>query len=200
MIVKMTRLNFVASMIANLIRGVFSRRSQPQPVCQTRLQQNHLHLPSSKSRAPSPRWIAADVMDEHCEFIDAGQTVGGLWPRAASNNARGFLVGTPAQLVGVVSRERLARAVEAGIEAEPVCSLVGARLVHAYPDHPEDVVLARLAQSSGVLPVVSREHAEQTIGVITVDHVQRFLRRTQGCVAATPRRAIARTPYGGDGI
>lgn len=185
MIVKMTRLNSVASMMANLIRGVFSRRSQPQPVCQSRLQENHLHLPSSKSRALSPRWIAADVMDEHCEFIDAEQTVGGLWPRAASNNARGFLVGTPAQLVGVVSRERLARAVEAGIEAEPVCSLVGARLVHAYPDHPEDIVLARLAQSSGVLPVVRREHAEQTVGVITIDHVQRFLRRKQGRVAAT---------------
>jgi hypothetical protein len=181
-----TRLKSVASMVGTLIRVVISRRSRPQSVYQVLVPHDHIHLPSSESPVTSPRWIAADVMDEHCEFIDAGQTVGGLWPRAASRGARAFLVGTPAQLVGVVSRERLARAVEAGIDAEPVCSLVDARLVYGHPDHPADVVLARLAQSKGVLPIVSREHAEQTVGVITSEHVLRFLRQRHGRASAMP--------------
>jgi hypothetical protein len=201
MIFKITRLKSVASMVGHLIRAVISRRSRAQPP-RSLVQPGRVRLPSSESSVPSPRWIAADVMDEHCEFIDAGQTVGGLWPRAASRGARAFLVGTPTQLVGVVSCERLARAVEARIEAEPVCSLVDARLVHGHPDHPADVVLARLAASNGVLPIISREHAEQTVGVITTDHVLRFLRQRRGRVSAAPMASHLQTRFrdGDDGV
>jgi len=41
--------------------------------------------------------------------------------------------------------------------------------VHAHPDHPIDAVLGRLAQSGGVLPVVSRADARRIEGVVTVD-------------------------------
>ena len=41
--------------------------------------------------------------------------------------------------------------------------------VHAHPDHPLDVVLDRLLESGGVLPVVSRTAAMRVEGVITRD-------------------------------
>lgn len=49
-------------------------------------------------------------------------------------------------------------------------------LVHVHPDHASDVVLQRLASSSGLLPVVSREDAQRLVGVVTFDDVRRFLR------------------------
>jgi hypothetical protein len=50
-----------------------------------------------------------------------------------------------------------------------VASLVDASYVHAHPDHPIDVVLDRLAESRGVLPVVSRAEARRVEGVVTTD-------------------------------
>jgi hypothetical protein len=41
--------------------------------------------------------------------------------------------------------------------------------VHAHPDQPIDVVVDRLAQSEGILPVVSRADAHQLEGVVTLD-------------------------------
>ncbi len=48
--------------------------------------------------------------------------------------------------------------------------------VHAHPDHSSEIVLARLAQSNGLLPIVSREDAHHIVGVVTIDHVMRFMR------------------------
>ena len=43
--------------------------------------------------------------------------------------------------------------------------------MHAHPDHPIDVVLERLAESGGLLPVVSRTEASRVEGVITRDSI-----------------------------
>ena len=52
--------------------------------------------------------------------------------------------------------------------------------VHVHADHPLDVVLERFAQSAGLLPVVSREHATRVEGVVALEDVTRFVegRRT----------------------
>jgi CBS domain-containing protein len=44
---------------------------------------------------------------------------------------------------------------------------VDGAFVHAHPDHPIDVVLERLWQSGGLLPVVSRSEVRRVQGVIT---------------------------------
>jgi CIC family chloride channel protein len=43
--------------------------------------------------------------------------------------------------------------------------------VHVHPDHPLDVILERLAQSEGELPVISRADARRVEGVITADSI-----------------------------
>jgi demethylmenaquinone methyltransferase/2-methoxy-6-polyprenyl-1,4-benzoquinol methylase len=149
------------------------------------------------ARSVSSPWLAADVMDLECEFVSSDTTVGDLWSRASRNDAPAYVVGTPAALTGVVSRERLARAVDAGILSEPVASLVDARLVHGHPDHPAEVVLQRLARSHGVLPIVGRESARRLLGVVTNDHLWRFMRRQDG-PAPSPSTAAGR--LAGSGI
>jgi CIC family chloride channel protein len=64
---------------------------------------------------------------------------------------------------------------------------VDSTFIHAHPDHPSDIVLERLAESGGLLPVVSREDVQQVVGVVTVNHVVRFLRKRRQANGAAPR-------------
>jgi CIC family chloride channel protein len=52
--------------------------------------------------------------------------------------------------------------------------------VHVHPDHPVDVVFERFEQSGGVLPVVSRAHANHVEGIITVETITASLGRQDG--------------------
>lgn len=61
--------------------------------------------------------------------------------------------------------------------------------VHAHPDHPLDLVLERLAQIDGALPIVSREQVGRLEGVITLEDVTRFIgeqRATEKPLEAAP--------------
>jgi CIC family chloride channel protein len=49
--------------------------------------------------------------------------------------------------------------------------------VHVHPDHALDVVIERLAETDGVLPVISRADARRIEGVITADALVRMLPR-----------------------
>ena len=66
---------------------------------------------------------------------------------------------------------------QAGRGAELIEALAETSFHHAHPDHPADVVLERLADSDGLLPVISRENVRRVEGVITLDDVMRALRR-----------------------
>ena len=45
------------------------------------------------------------------------------------------------------------------------------RSIHVHPDHPLDIVVDRLSQSEGVLPVVSRTDAHRVEGIVTPDSI-----------------------------
>jgi hypothetical protein len=66
---------------------------------------------------------------------------------------------------------------ESGREAAPVGSLVQGELVHVHPDHSSDVVLERVAEGGGILPVVRRDSVKDVVGVITLDALTRFMSR-----------------------
>jgi CIC family chloride channel protein len=179
----------VPLMVANLLSFVISRRFQPVPVYHALLRQDQIHLPSSESRVMTAAWTAGDVMGPHTDFVPQDEAIGAVWERVRADGVIPRLVGTPQQLLGVVTHDRLQSAVEAGRSGDPIASLVESRAVHAHPDHPSDVVLERLAQSGGLLPVVSREHARSTVGVVTLDHIMRFMRRRRRGAAAASQRA-----------
>ena len=76
----------------------------------------------------------------------------------------------------MVNAQRLAAAIQSGQLSDPVSSLLDPEMVHAHPDHPSETVLERLAQSHGVLPIVSREDAQRVLGVVTFPQIMQFMR------------------------
>jgi CIC family chloride channel protein len=176
----------VPLMVANLLSFLISRRFQPTPVYHALLQQDHVHLPSPAARITPASWTAADIMGSDVSLIAPETSVQSLWETTRSGSAPVFLIGTARRLLGVVSTQQLASAVEAGRVSDPVGALLARETVHAHPDHPSETVLERLALAGGVLPVVSRDDAQQVLGVVTVPRIMQFLQRRNGVSATAP--------------
>ena len=81
---------------------------------------------------------------------------------------------------------------ESGRPSEPIATLLGAEMVHAHLDHPSETVLERLAQSAGVLPIVSRDDAQRVLGVVTFPQIMLFM-RTRRAASGTTSFADATT-------
>ncbi len=168
---------FVPLMIANLLSFMISRRYQPVPLLQAVLQQDHIHLPEHGTKPAPKAWMARDVMVAPTTFIPAHERVAHAWEDVRASGKVAFLVGSKDRLIGVVSFDRLADAMEGGLAEEAVGSLVNEHVVHVHPDHPLDEVLARFAESPGLLPVVSREDSQRLEGVVTLEDAVRMMGR-----------------------
>jgi CIC family chloride channel protein len=176
----------VPLMVANLLSFVISRRYQPEPVYHALLRQDGVHLPSAALRDAPPAVTAREVMSPAVSFVPADMSIASA-ALLETDGTRPLLVGHANRLVGVVSHERLQQALAEGDGSAPLESLVESASVHAHADHPLDVVLDRLAQSSGALPIVSRQDAHRVEGVVSIDDVMQFMRRSD-----------RRTPVAGD--
>jgi CIC family chloride channel protein len=175
----------VPLMVANLLSFLISRRFQPVPVYHPLLQQDHIHLPSAATRVAAASWTAADVMDSDVNMVAPDTMVQQVWETPGRIETPAFLVGTPGRLVGIVSAKQLAAAMGSGRTSDPIKSLLDAEMVHAHPDHSSETVLERLAHSRGVLPVVSRDDAQQVLGVVTFPQIMRFMRTRVAASRAT---------------
>ena len=112
-------------------------------------------------------------------FLPGDASILEAWELAAAQESPVYLVGTAENVIGTVTRERLEAASRGEVAAAPLSTIVDPAFVHAHPDHPIDVVLERLAQTEGVLPVVSRAEVHRLEGVVT----------TQSLLGRQPRRA-----------
>jgi CIC family chloride channel protein len=177
----------VPLMVANLLSFMISRHYQPMPLYHALLQQDDVHLPAGGADQGATL-AAREIMEADAPLIPADQSAESAWRLAEADRGSAYLVGTRDQLVGVLRVARLAEAVRDGEGGRPVSSLVEARIVHVHADHPLEVVLDRLAQSDGILPVLSRAHGRRLEGVITMDSIVRFIgRRRRGLLAAEPQ-------------
>jgi chloride channel protein, CIC family len=170
---------FVPLMVANMLSFTISRRYQPTPLLHALLRQDHIHLPDPHERASTRAWSARDVMVGDASFIPAHEPVAHAWEAVRASGRRAHLIGSRDRLVGIVTLDRLAAAMDGGLAAEPVGSLVDEPLVHAHPDHPLDVVLSRFADSPGLLPIVSREDTQRLEGVVTLEDAVRMMGRAR---------------------
>jgi CIC family chloride channel protein len=175
----------VPLMVANLLSFLISRRFQPVPVYHALLQQDQIHLPSAASRSPTSLWTAAEVMRQDGNFVSGDESISALWQRSTADSDAAYLIGSAEQLIGVLGRASLRNAIDAGRGSDAVSSIVNGTLVHAHPDHPSDIVLERLAQTDGILPIVSRQQANQVVGVVTVAQIMRYMRE-RGKAASEP--------------
>jgi CIC family chloride channel protein len=161
----------VPLMVANMLSFVISRRYQPVPVYHALLQQDGVHLPSPATQPSASARTARHVMRTDVPFISPDMSVEQAWRWAVEHGAPAYLIGTRDRLVGIVTREQLEELNASGRASDPVSSVVADSFVHAHPDHPIDVVLERLSESGGLLPVVSRTEAGRVEGVITRDSI-----------------------------
>jgi CIC family chloride channel protein len=160
----------VPLMVANLLSFVISRRFQPVPVYHALLHQDGIHLPSPAAQAPRTARTARQVMTAHDGMLLAPDlTIADAWQRARAHQHPVYLVGDPACLVGTVTWSDLHRLQATDNAGEPVVTIAQQPFVHAHPDHSMEVVLERLQESGGLLPVVSRTNAHHLEGVITAD-------------------------------
>jgi CIC family chloride channel protein len=176
----------VPLMVANLLSFLISRRFQPTPVYHALLQQDRVHLPSPATRIAPASWTAADVMSSDVSLIPPETPVQDVWDASRSDGVPTFLIGTSGRLVGMLTAQQLAAAVESGHLSDPVRSLLDPDMVHAHPDHPSETVLERLAQTGGILPIVSRDDAQQVLGVVTFPHIMEFMRKRPATSSAGP--------------
>ena len=168
----------VPLMVANLLSFMISRRFQPVPVYHALLHQDGIHLPSAAAHAPRTARTARQVMTADDALVMPPEvTIADAWQRAQADDHTVYLVGAPPRLVGTVMRSDLENLHATDKAGAPLATIVQESFVHAHPDHTIDIVLERLEESGGVLPVVSRKDAHRLEGVITADSLTRRRRR-----------------------
>jgi CIC family chloride channel protein len=168
----------VPLMVANLLSFMISRRFQPVPVYHALLHQDGIHLPSAGAQASRTARTARQVMiGADASVIPPELTIADAWQRAQAHEQSFYLVGVPERLVGAVNWSDLDRLHAADQAGESVMTITQQSFVHAHPDHSMDVVLERLEECGGMLPVVSRTDAHRLEGVITTDSLTRRRRR-----------------------
>jgi CIC family chloride channel protein len=162
----------VPLMVANLLSFAISRRYQPVPIYHALLHQDGVHLPVAGTQAGGTIRTARDVMRDEARFISPDTTI-----EAARQLSIGagpaLLVGTRDHLFGVITRGQFDAWCQSSAAEGSIESVVDPEFVHVHPDHPLDVVLDRLSETAGMLPVVSRTDARRVEGVITPDSLLR---------------------------
>jgi CIC family chloride channel protein len=174
----------VPLMVANMLSFLISRRYQPVPVYHALLLQDGIHLPSAATHAPVSARTAGHVMQTTVSLISPDISAEEAWRFALENEAPAYLVGERDRLEGIVTREQLEDWRASERAHQPVATLIDNSFVHVHPDHPLDLVLDRLSQTHGLLPVVSRTDVRRLEGVVTPEslwnHSVRVVeRRTQ---------------------
>jgi CIC family chloride channel protein len=168
----------VPLMVANLLSFTISRRFQPVPVYHALLHQDGIHLPSAAATSSRRARTARQVMAvDDASVLSPELTIADAWQSAQANEHLAYLVGAPPRLLGAVTRSDLDMLHATDRADDPIVTIVQKSFVHAHPDHTMDVVLERLEESGGLLPVVSRSDASHLEGVITADSVTRRRRR-----------------------
>jgi CIC family chloride channel protein len=165
----------VPLMVANLLSFAISRRFQPVPIYNALLRQDGIHLPSA-SPGETGGWTARTVMSAVGVVVPADASVDAACDASRAAGGAALLVGSAANLTGVVAFESLEAAARDGRGGEPVGTLLEAEFVHAHPDHSIEVVIQRFGESPGLLPIVSRGQVRRLEGVVTIHDLTRFVR------------------------
>jgi chloride channel protein, CIC family len=157
----------VPLMVANLLSFMISRRYQPVPVYHALLRQDDVHLPIAGAQTARAAKTAGHLMETHILFMPADLSLAEARRWSEQHEAPVYLVGSRDHLIGTIDQQQLEDASITHRADDTISTIVKDSIVHAHADHPVDIVLDRLAESGGVLPVVSRADVRRVEGVIT---------------------------------
>ena len=171
---------FVPLMVANMISFAISRQFQPTPLYRALLEQDHVHLPGAAARAATPSRRAREVMTSDFTMISPKASMASAADAVSATTAKCFLVGDDGTVEGLITREKIEQEMQANKKDAPVHDFVISEYGHVHPDHSLEVVIDRLGQSPGLLPVVSRSDSQHVVGVITPQSLAQFVQKNWG--------------------
>jgi CIC family chloride channel protein len=164
----------VPLMVANLLSFIISRRFQPVPVYHALLHQDGVHLPAPGAQARRSAKTAREIMQTDVLFIPPHFSVAEARAWAQAHPAPLYFVGSREHLIGTVTSEQLeGDTADTAAGRDPIIAVVTSDFVHAHADHPIDVVIDRLIEGGGALPIVSRADVRRVEGIVTGDSLLR---------------------------
>jgi CIC family chloride channel protein len=168
----------VPLMVANLLAYAIATRFQPKPIYHALLEQDGIHLPGPASRFAAGTSRAGDIMTPARFFLSEDSSVGEAGEAIGDQSWETFLVGSQTKIAGLVTRRDIEEAIRAGRTDASIKSLLVPQWAHVHADHSLDLALQRFRQTPGLLPVLSRGEATRVEGVITLETIIEFVRRT----------------------
>lgn len=168
----------VPLMVANLLAYAIATRFQPKPIYHALLEQDGIHLPGQASRFAAGTSRAGDIMKPVSFFIPEDSSIEQALALIANDPSDSFLVGSQRRIAGIVSRHDLEEVARAGPPGVPIAPLVMSSWAHVHADHSLELALQRFRENPGLLPVLSRGEATRVEGVITLEAILEFVRRT----------------------
>jgi CIC family chloride channel protein len=172
----------VPLMIANLLAYYVSSRLQEEPIYESLLHQDGIHLPSGAGvRAKETVLRVSDGLRPGGDPLAAGLTVAEARERG-DQRLQAWPVADEVGLRGMVSVQRLDQAIANGQGGEQLGTLVAEPgpadgltqnvFPHLHADSSLDIALRRLAETGwDALPVVSRDNIRQWRGTISVKDI-----------------------------
>ena len=166
----------VPLMIANLVSLFIASRLQQEPIYEALAVQDGIHLPTAESRQRYGQRQLATVMHTAGESLPAEITVREAMERVRSSEVRTWLVTDQRGVVGVISLDRLERALGEDTdknEDKKLGDLLDAVVFpHVHPDQGLDLALERMgANQIELLPVVNRADVHKLEGIVTLRDV-----------------------------
>ncbi|MBW8868040.1 MAG: chloride channel protein [Acidobacteria bacterium] len=160
----------VPLMVANMLSFVISRRFQAVPLYHALLHQDGIHLPSPATQASPAARTARDLMRTDLVYLDPQMPLN-LALEGMTDRRGAYVVGARDQFIAAVTREQLERWHVSAPNDQLASVVKELPSMHVHADHPLDIVVDRLSQSEGVLPVVSRTDAHRVEGIVTPDSI-----------------------------
>ena len=166
----------VPLMIANLVSLFIASRLQQEPIYEALAVQDGIHLPTAESRQRYGQRQLATVMHTAGESLPTEITVREAMERVCSSEVRTWLVTDQRGVVGVISLDRLERALGKDRdknEDKKLGDLLDAVVFpHVHPDQGLDLALERMgANQIELLPVVNRADVHELEGIVTLRDV-----------------------------
>lgn len=165
-------------MVANLPAYAIATRFQPKPIYHALLEQDGIHLPGPASRFAAGTTRAGDIMRPVPLYISEDSSVDQALALIANEPSDSFLVGSQGRVAGIVRRHDVEEAARSGPAGILLAPLMISNWAHVHADHSLELALQRFRENPGLLPVVSRGEATRVEGVITLETILEFVRRT----------------------
>ncbi|GAW91814.1 chloride channel protein [Calderihabitans maritimus] len=155
-------------MIACVISYVIASQLHPESIYTLKLLRRGIKFRHGRARTVLETITVGEVMHREVETVPANITVSELADLMRKSRHTGFPVLDGNQLVGMVTVFDIRRAMDKGINDEPVSKIMSTNLIVTYPEENLGEALKKFAvRGVGRLPVVKQDDPEHLVGIIT---------------------------------